>query len=139
MLIETSHLTIQGLRILGLPVVESPRAGLIKRLYAISRLRRDLEDLKIAQCLFAGEELTNPNHVGIIANGNNGAVVAGGDQVSRRGGTGRGDSPVEGTGGQAGYLVEQALDGKTPSGVGEPTCTPCDRRGFYNGENARRR
>ncbi len=33
-------------------------------------MRRDLEDLEIAQCLFAGEELTNPNHVGIIANGN---------------------------------------------------------------------
>ena len=33
-------------------------------------MRRDLEDLAIAQCLFAGEELTNPNHVGVIANGN---------------------------------------------------------------------
>ena len=70
MLVETSHVTIQGLRILGMPVVESPRPGLIRRLYAVSRLRRDLEDLEIAQCLFAGEELTNPNHVGIIANGN---------------------------------------------------------------------
>lgn len=69
MLIETSHVTIQGLRILGMPVVESPRPGVIKRLYAVSRLRRDLEDLEIAQCLFAGEELTNPNHVGIIAHG----------------------------------------------------------------------
>ena len=70
MLIETSHVTIQGLRILGLPVVESPKPGLIQRLYAISRLRRDLEDLEVAQCLFAGEEVTNPNHVGIIAHGN---------------------------------------------------------------------
>lgn len=70
MLIETSHVTIQGLKILGLPVVESPKPGLIRRLYAISRLRRDLEDLEIAQCLFAGEEVTNPNHVAIIANGN---------------------------------------------------------------------
>jgi hypothetical protein len=70
MLIETSHVTIQGLRILGMPVVESPRPGVIKRLYAVSRLRRDLQDLEIAQCLFAGEEMTNPNHVGIIANGN---------------------------------------------------------------------
>ena len=42
MLIETSHVTIQGLKILGLPVVESPKPGLIRRLYAISRLRRDL-------------------------------------------------------------------------------------------------
>lgn len=70
MMIETSHVTIQGLKILGLPVVESPKPGLIQRLYAISRLRRELEDLEIAQCLFAGDEVTNPNHVAIIANGN---------------------------------------------------------------------
>lgn len=70
MMIETSHVTIQGLKILGLPIVESPRPGLIRRLYAISRLRRDLEDLEIAQCLFAGDEVTNPNHVAVIANGN---------------------------------------------------------------------
>lgn len=74
MLIETSHVTILGLKILGLPVVESPRPGLIRRLYAISRLRRDLEDLEIAHCLFAGDEVTNPNHVGVIAN-RNGVVV----------------------------------------------------------------
>ena len=70
MMIETSHVTIQGLKILGLPVVESPKPGVIRRLYAISRLRRDLEDLEIAQCLFAGDEVTNPNHVAIIAHGN---------------------------------------------------------------------
>jgi len=70
MMVETSHVTIQGLKILGLPVVESPKPGVIRRLYAISRLRRDLEDLEIAQCLFAGDEVTNPNHVAIIANGN---------------------------------------------------------------------
>ncbi len=70
MMIETSHVTIQGLKILGLPVVETPKPGLIRRLYGISRLRRDLEDLEIAQCLFAGDEVTNPNHVSIIANGN---------------------------------------------------------------------
>jgi hypothetical protein len=70
MLIETSHVTIQGLRVLGLPVVESPRPGVIKRLYGISRLRRGLDDLEIAQCIFAGEDTTNPNHVSIIAHGN---------------------------------------------------------------------
>ena len=70
MMIETSHVTIQGLKILGLPVVETPKPGLIRRLYGISRLRRDLEDLEIAQCVFAGDDLTNPNHVAIIANGN---------------------------------------------------------------------
>lgn len=70
MLIETSHVTIQGLKILGLPVVETPKPGLIQRLYAISRLRRDLEDLEISQCMFLGDDLTNPNHVAIIAHGN---------------------------------------------------------------------
>jgi hypothetical protein len=70
MMIETSHVTIQGLKILGLPVVETPKPGVIRRLYAISRLRRDLEDLEIAQCLFVGHDETNPNHVAIIANGN---------------------------------------------------------------------
>lgn len=70
MMIETSHVTIQGLKVLGLPVVETPKPGLIQRLYAINRLRRDLEDLEIAQCVFLGDDFTNPNHVTIIANGN---------------------------------------------------------------------
>lgn len=70
MMIETSHVTIQGLKVLGLPVVETPRPGLIQRLYAISRLRRDLEDLEITQCVFLGDDLTNPNHVAVIAHGN---------------------------------------------------------------------
>lgn len=69
-LIETSHVTIRGLRVLGIPVVESPKPGQIRRLYAISRLRRDLEDLEVAQCLLVGDELVAPNHVSIIANGN---------------------------------------------------------------------
>ena len=60
MLIETSHVTIQGLRILGMPVVETPQTGQMKRLYAISRLRRDLDDLEIGQCLFVGEDETSP-------------------------------------------------------------------------------
>ncbi|MCC7043945.1 MAG: hypothetical protein IT183_08785, partial [Acidobacteria bacterium] len=70
MLIETSHVSIRGLRVLGLPVIESPRPGIIKRLYGISRLQRGLDDLEIAQCLFAGEDTTNPNHVAVIAHGN---------------------------------------------------------------------
>ena len=74
MLIDTSHVTVQGLRILGMPVVESPRAGMIRRLYAVSRLRESLNDLVIKQCLFAGDEVIAPNHVGIIARGN-GLVV----------------------------------------------------------------
>lgn len=70
MLVETSHVSLLGLKILGMPVVESPRPGLIRRLYAVSRLRRDLEDLEVGHCLFAGDEVTNPNHVAIIAHGN---------------------------------------------------------------------
>lgn len=69
-LIETSHVSIRGLRVLGIPVVESPQPGQIRRLYAISRLRRDLEDLEVAQCLLVGDELIAPNHVSIIAHGN---------------------------------------------------------------------
>src|SRR4026207_1838678 len=62
MLIETSHVSILGLKILGLPVVESPQLGLLRRVYAISRLRRDLEDLEIGHCFFAGDAVTNPHH-----------------------------------------------------------------------------
>lgn len=59
MLIETSHVTVRGLRILGLPVIESPRPGVIKRLYGISRFDRALDDLEIAQCILAGEDSTS--------------------------------------------------------------------------------
>ncbi|MCC7174011.1 MAG: hypothetical protein IT159_02350, partial [Bryobacterales bacterium] len=70
MLVETSHVTVRGLKILGLPVVETPKPGMKRRLYAIARLNRQLEDLEIAQCLFAGDETVAPNHVGVIAHGN---------------------------------------------------------------------
>jgi hypothetical protein len=70
MLIETSHVSILGLKLLGIPVVERPQPGIIRRLYGISRLRRGLEDLEIGHCLFAGDEVTTPFHVGIIAHGN---------------------------------------------------------------------
>ncbi|MGO8927423.1 MAG: hypothetical protein ACLQU3_11105 [Limisphaerales bacterium] len=74
MMIETSHVTIQGLKILGMPVVEHPKQGAIHRVYPIGRNGRDLDDLEINQCLFAGDEVTNPNHLGILANGS-GIVV----------------------------------------------------------------
>ena len=67
--IETSHVTVQGLKILGMPVVEHPKPGIIHRVYPIGRNGRDLDDLEIKQCLFAGDEVTNPNHLGILANG----------------------------------------------------------------------
>lgn len=74
MLVETSHVTVQDLKILGLPVVETPKPGMKRRLYAIARFNRQLEDLEVAQCLFASDEIVAPNHVGIIAHGN-GVVV----------------------------------------------------------------
>jgi len=70
MMIETSHVTIQGLKILGMPVVEHPKQGYIQRVYAIARLNPEFNDLEITQCFFAGDEVTNPNHLPIIANGN---------------------------------------------------------------------
>ena len=70
MLIETSHVSVVGLKILGLPVVETPKPGQIRRLYGINRFRRDLEDLEVAQCVFLGDDAIAPHHVGIIANGN---------------------------------------------------------------------
>jgi hypothetical protein len=69
-LIETSHVSILGLRFLGLPVVEGPRPGIEHRLYGINRNSRTLEDLEIGHCMFLGDYVTNPIHVGIIANGN---------------------------------------------------------------------
>jgi hypothetical protein len=74
MLIETSYVTVQGLKILGLPVVETPKTGQKRRLYAIARFNRQLEDLEVAQCLFASDEVVAPNHVGVIAHGN-GVVI----------------------------------------------------------------
>ncbi len=73
--IETSHVTVQGLKILGMPVVEHPKPGLIQRVYPIGRSGRDLDDLEIKQCLFAGDEVTNPNHLGFLANGGSGLAL----------------------------------------------------------------
>jgi hypothetical protein len=69
-LIETSHVSILGLKFLGLPVLEGPRPGIERRLYGINRNSRELEDLEIGHCMFLGDLVTNPIHVAIIANGN---------------------------------------------------------------------
>jgi hypothetical protein len=69
MLAETSHVTIQGLKLLGAPVVETPKPGMLVRVYPVGRMGRNLDDLEIAQCVFAGDKVTNPNHLGILANG----------------------------------------------------------------------
>lgn len=67
--IETSHATIRGLKVLGAPVVETPRPRILNRIYPIGRFGRTLDDLEISQCLLAGDKVTNPNHLPIIANG----------------------------------------------------------------------
>ena len=68
--IETSHATIRGLKVLGTPVVETPRPRVLNRIYPIGRFGRTLDDLEISQCVLAGDKVTNPNHLPIIANGN---------------------------------------------------------------------
>ena len=73
-LVETSHVTFQGLKILGIPVVEHPKTGYIQRIYPIARYNSSLDDLEIIQCLFAGDEVVLPLHLGILANGS-GIVV----------------------------------------------------------------
>jgi hypothetical protein len=69
MLTETSHVTIRGLKLLGAPVVETPKRGMLVRVYPLGRMGKELNDLEISQCLFAGDKATNPNHLGILAHG----------------------------------------------------------------------
>jgi len=68
-LIATSHVTIQGLRILGEPVHESPFKNILIRNYPIMWDGKDLEDLRVTQCLFLGNKITLPNHLGILSAG----------------------------------------------------------------------
>lgn len=72
--VETSHVTIQGLRVLGTPVHEHPTAKAVRRNYPIVREGRTLDDLLVTQCLFLGDREAIPNHVPILASGN-GVVV----------------------------------------------------------------
>ncbi len=68
-LIATSHVTLQGLRILGEPVHEKPQAGVLIRNYPIVWEGKELSDLRVTQCLFLGNQFALPNHLGILANG----------------------------------------------------------------------
>lgn len=68
-LIQNSHVTVQGLRILGEPVHETPFEGLLIRNYPIVWEGKDLEDLRVTQCLFIGDIYALPNHLGILASG----------------------------------------------------------------------
>jgi hypothetical protein len=68
-LVETSHVTIQGLRIMGEPVHESPSKNILIRNYPIVWDGKNLEDLRVTQCLFLGNKIALPNHLGILAAG----------------------------------------------------------------------
>lgn len=67
--IETSHVTIQGLRMQGSPVHERPKDGMVIRNYPIIREGRDLDDLRVTQCLFLGDIHAAPNHLPVLASG----------------------------------------------------------------------
>lgn len=68
-MIQESHVTIQGLRILGESVHENPYPGILIRNYPIIWEGKNLEDLRISQCLFIGNRFAMPNHLGVLANG----------------------------------------------------------------------
>jgi hypothetical protein len=67
--IEVSHVTIQGLRVLGTPVHERPAEGYVRRNYPIVREGRNLDDLRVTQCLFLGDKHAIPNHLAVLASG----------------------------------------------------------------------
>lgn len=68
-LVQNSHVSLQGLRILGEPVHENPSNGVLVRNYPIVWEGKDLEDFRVTQCLFIGSRFAVPNHLGILANG----------------------------------------------------------------------
>lgn len=68
-MVQNSHVTIQGLRILGEPVHENPSKGVLVRNYPIMWEGKNLEDFRVTQCLFMGNRHTLPNHLGILSNG----------------------------------------------------------------------
>lgn len=72
--IETSFVTIQGLRVLGTPIHERPADGIVRRNYPIVREGLNLDDLRITQCLFLGDKHAIPNHLAILASGH-GVIV----------------------------------------------------------------
>ena len=68
-LIQNSHVTIQGLRVLGEPVHENPFKGVLVRNYPIVWDGKNLEDLRVTQCLFIGSKYAIPNHLAILSSG----------------------------------------------------------------------
>ncbi|HTQ64075.1 MAG TPA: hypothetical protein VMI12_04720 [Puia sp.] len=68
--IELSHVTIEGLRFTGSPIYYYIDGKQSRRYYPIWRDGKNLDDLLITQCLFAGNVDVMPIRVAVIANGN---------------------------------------------------------------------
>jgi hypothetical protein len=67
--IEASHVTIEGLRFTGSPVYYYIDDRQSRRYYPIWRDGKNLDDLVVTQCLFAGNVDLMPIRVAVIANG----------------------------------------------------------------------
>lgn len=67
--IEASHVTIEGLRFTGSPVYYYIAGTQDRRYYPIWRDGKNLDDLVVTQCLFAGNVDVLPIRVAVIANG----------------------------------------------------------------------
>lgn len=67
--IEVSHATIEGLRFTGSPVYYYVDGKQARRPYPIWRDGKNLDDLLVTQCLFAGNVDVMPIRVAVIANG----------------------------------------------------------------------
>jgi hypothetical protein len=68
--IEVSHVTIEGLRFTGSPVYYYIDGKQNRRYYPIWRDGKNLDDLVVTQCVFAGNVDVLPIRVAVIANGN---------------------------------------------------------------------
>src|SRR4051812_40184265 len=67
--IEASHVTVEGLRFTGSPVYYYIEGNQDRRYYPIWRDGKNLDDLLVTQCLFAGNVDVLPIRVAVIANG----------------------------------------------------------------------
>ena len=72
--IEVSHVTIRGLRFTGTPDFYSTDEKTRHRYYPIWRDGKNLDDLLVTQCLFAGNVDVSPIRVAVIVNGHGLAV-----------------------------------------------------------------
>ena len=72
--IDVSHVTVEGLRFTGSPIYYYIDGKQSRRYYPIWRDGKNLDDLVVTQCLFAGNVDVMPIRVAVIANGN-GLVV----------------------------------------------------------------